>query len=87
MNNSIARIYMGKGFQEAICCLVLVFALQCNHCALGCQLFDNIAIRMIFGCKFLFDAHTLFEQCTYLGYFLLEAPREYVQHGPLLSIN
>ncbi len=30
---------------------------------------------------------TLFEQCTYLGYFLLEAPREYVQHGPLLSIN
>ncbi len=26
-------------------------------------------------------------QCTYLGYLLLEAPREYVQHGPLLSIN
>jgi hypothetical protein len=30
---------------------------------------------------------TFFEQCTYCGYFLLEAPREYVQHGPLLSIN
>ncbi len=43
--------------------------------------------RMIFGGKFLFDAHTLFEQCTYLGYLLLEAPREYVQHGPFLSIN
>jgi hypothetical protein len=27
------------------------------------------------------------EQCTYLGYVLLEAPREYVLHGPLLSIN
>jgi hypothetical protein len=37
--------------------------------------------------KFLFYTRTLFEQCTYLGYFLLEAPREYVQHGPLLSIN
>jgi hypothetical protein len=24
---------------------------------------------------------------SYLGYFLLEAPREYVLHGPLLSIN
>ncbi len=42
---------------------------------------------MIFGCEFLFDTHTLLEQCTYLGYFLLEAPREYDQHGPLLSIN
>ncbi len=42
---------------------------------------------MIFGCKFLFETHTLFEQCTYLGYLLLEAPRKYVQHGPLLSIN
>ncbi len=30
---------------------------------------------------------TLFKQCTYLGYFLLEAPREYVQHCPLPSIN
>ncbi len=40
-----------------------------------------------FGCKFLFNAHALFEQCTYLGYFLLKAPREYIQHGPLLSIN
>ncbi len=27
------------------------------------------------------------EQCTYLAYVLLEAPREYVLHGPLLSIN
>jgi hypothetical protein len=25
--------------------------------------------------------------CMYLGYLLLEAPRKYVQHGPLLSIN
>jgi hypothetical protein len=40
-----------------------------------------------FCCKFLFETHALFEQCTYLGYFLLEAPHEYVQHGPLLSIN
>ncbi len=37
--------------------------------------------------KILFYTCTLFEQCTYLGYLLLEAPREYVQHGPLLSIN
>ncbi len=42
---------------------------------------------MIFGCKFLFETHTLFKQCTYLGYLLLEAPREYVLHGYLLSIN
>ncbi len=42
---------------------------------------------MIYGCKFLFDTHTLLKQRTYLGYLLLEAPREYVQHGPLLSIN
>jgi hypothetical protein len=42
---------------------------------------------MIYGCKFLFDTHTLLEQRTYLGYLLLEAPRKYVQHGPLLSIN
>jgi hypothetical protein len=27
------------------------------------------------------------EHCTYLGYVLLEARREYVWHGPLLSIN
>jgi hypothetical protein len=26
------------------------------------------------------------QHCTYLGYVLLEAPREYVLHGPLLSI-
>jgi hypothetical protein len=36
----------------------------------------------MFGCKFLFETHTLLEQCTYLGYLLLEAPRKYVQHGP-----
>jgi hypothetical protein len=41
----------------------------------------------MFGCKFLFEIHTLFERCTYLCYLLLGAPREYVQHGPLLSIN
>jgi hypothetical protein len=50
-------------------------------------IFDNVTTRMIFAGKLLFDTHTLFEQCTYLGYFLLEAPRKYVQHGPLLSIN
>jgi hypothetical protein len=42
---------------------------------------------MIFGCELLFDTYMLLKQCSYLGYFLLEAPREYVQHGPLLSIN
>jgi hypothetical protein len=42
---------------------------------------------MASGLKFLFCTRTLFEQCTYLGYLLLEAPREYVQHGPLMSIN
>ncbi len=36
---------------------------------------------------FLLETSTLFEQCTYLGYLLLEAPRKYVEHGPLLSIN
>jgi hypothetical protein len=42
---------------------------------------------MIFGCELLFDTYMLLKQFSYLGYFLLEAPREYVQHGPLLSIN
>jgi hypothetical protein len=42
---------------------------------------------MASGKKFLFYTRTLSEQCTYLGYLLLEALREYVQHGPLLSIN
>jgi hypothetical protein len=42
---------------------------------------------MIFSCNLLFDTYALLEQYTYLGYFLLEAPREYVQHGPLLSMN
>jgi hypothetical protein len=35
---------------------------------------------------FFFDICTLLRQCTYLGYLLLEAPREYVQYGPLVSI-
>ncbi len=30
---------------------------------------------------------TSFQQCIYFGYLLLESPRKYVQHGPLLSIN
>ncbi len=39
-------------------------------------------------CDFLFETWTLLEQCTYLGYLLLEAPpRECIQHGPLVSIN
>ncbi len=38
-------------------------------------------------CDFLFENCTLLEQCTYLGCLLLEAPREYVQHGSLVSIN
>jgi hypothetical protein len=32
------------------------------------------------------DLYTIWAY-TYLGYLLLEAPREYVQHGPLVSIN
>ncbi len=47
----------------------------------------SVTTRMIFGCEFLFETHTLFEQCTYLGYLPLEEPRKYVQHGPLLSMN
>ncbi len=42
---------------------------------------------MVFACDFLFETCTLLEQCTYLGCLILEAPREYVQHGPLLRIN
>ncbi len=30
------------------------------------------------------DMHEL--KCTYLGFGLLEAPREYVLHGPILAI-
>jgi hypothetical protein len=45
-----------------------------------------LAIRLAIRLKFLFKMCTRFEQCTYLGFVLLEAPREYVLHGPLLSI-
>jgi hypothetical protein len=76
---------MRKGFQEAICYLVV--ALQGNHLCFRMLTICNITTRLTFDCRFLFDTHTLFEQCTFLGYLLLEAPREYVQHGPLLSIN
>jgi hypothetical protein len=44
------------------------------------------AIRLARRLKFLFTRCTQIEQCTYLGFVLLEAPREYVLHGPLLSI-
>jgi hypothetical protein len=44
------------------------------------------ALRLAIRLKFLFTKCTRFEQCTYLGFVLLEAPREYVLHGPLLSI-
>jgi hypothetical protein len=44
------------------------------------------AIRLAIRLKILFMKCTQFEQCTYLGFVLLEAPREYVLHGPLLSI-
>jgi hypothetical protein len=47
-------------------------------------MYHRIFIRPV---TFIHVCCTLLEQCTYLGYFLLEAPREYVQHGPLLSIN
>ncbi len=42
-----------------------------------------LAVRSVFS----YDSSLHFEQCTYLGYVLLEAPRKYVLHGPLLSIN
>jgi hypothetical protein len=38
----------------------------------------NSSLKLV---RYLSNAH------TYLGYLLLEAPREYVQHGRLLSIN
>ncbi len=45
-----------------------------------------LAIRLAIRLKFFFTICTRFEQCTYLGFVLLEAPCEYVLHGPLLSI-
>jgi hypothetical protein len=45
-----------------------------------------LAIRLAIRLKFLFKMRKRFEQCTYLCFVLLEAPRVYVLHGPLLSI-
>ncbi len=59
-----------------------------NHLDLGCWFSPAIlAIRLAIRLKFLFTICTRFEQYTYLGFVLLEAPRENVLHGPLLSIN
>jgi hypothetical protein len=44
------------------------------------------ALRVAVRLKFLYTKCIQFEQCTYLGFVLLEAPREYVLHGPRLSI-
>jgi hypothetical protein len=44
------------------------------------------ALRLVIRMKVLFTKHAQFEQCTYLGFVLLEAPREYVLQGSLLSI-
>ncbi len=44
------------------------------------------AIKLAIRLKFLLAKCTQFGQCTYLGFVLLEAPREYVLHGPRLSI-
>jgi hypothetical protein len=50
----------------------------------------GIKITLLYFTLLYFTLHYneyMNEQCTYLGYVLLEAPREYVLHGPLLSIN
>ncbi len=52
------------------------------------QLICNVTTRMVFAViSSLRLVHTLLGQCTYLGYLLLEAPRKYVQYGPLVSLN
>jgi hypothetical protein len=75
----------GEGFQRVT--RYLIGALHCDYFAFGMlnnwQRDNNDSIR----CDFLFETCTLLEQCTYLGYLLLEAPCECVQHGPLVSIN
>ncbi len=75
----------GERFQRVT--RYLVVALQCDYFAFGMfinwQRDNNDGICW----DFLFETCTLLEQCTFLGCLLLEAPREYVQHGPLLSIN
>ncbi len=63
---------------------VLVVALQCDYFASGMLISWQRNNNDGVCCKFLFETCTLLEQCTYLGYLLLVAPREYVQHGPLL---
>ncbi len=66
----------GKGFQEATCYLVN-WLLHYNVATFAFEmlLFDNVTQGSYFGCKFLFETHTLLEQCTYLGHLLLEAPQ------------
>ncbi len=36
--------------------------------------------------EYLFTEHSYIDHCTYLGFGLLEAPREHVLHGPLLGM-
>jgi hypothetical protein len=60
---------------------------QRNHCEFqDVNFFSSTCGKVGSKLKFLFTIHTQFEQYTYLGYVLLEAPHEYVLHGPLLSI-
>ncbi len=46
-----------------------------------------IAVRLAVSWNSSLNLAHKHEQCTYLGYVLLEAPRGYVLHGPLLSIH
>jgi hypothetical protein len=86
MNNSIACTYMGKGFQE----LFVIWLLHYNVTTVLRMLTKLITLQQRWYSAVnssLILVLKLLEQCTYLGYFLLEAPRKYGQHGPLLSIN
>ncbi len=75
----------GEGFRRVT--RYLVVALQYDYFAFGMLINWQHDNNDGICCDFLFETCTPLEQCTYLGWLLLEAPREYVQRGPLVSIN
>jgi hypothetical protein len=82
---SIHHTYLhGKGFQESHAVWLLHYYVI--DLLLGCWPTDNVTTTMVFCYESSWrTVHHLIN--TYLGYLLLEAPRECVRHGPLVSIN
>ncbi len=78
----MAYLIHGKDKRECLLVCICLYINNVTTVILDVGFPAILAIRL----KFLFKMCTRFEHCTYLCFVLLEAPRVYVLHGPLLSI-